>query len=151
MGWTVSSRRGGDGWSYCADTATTIIRLSDVNLDDGLELTVEGVDDRLANGLKETMNRLAKVAECMTLATDCQQLHPDERLGIDLAQAGNRISRQPATFNKEVMRMTRELKRLPAIIEAIAEKGRIGQQGASRAENCDRALAVLESLGSAQE
>lgn len=137
----------GEGWRYDGQTATTIIRTS--NLDNGVQLSVEAGDDSAANGLKGLMNRLERVCYWNTLASPCHPLHDDERLGVDLAQAGNRISRDPAVFSKEIARVEEHLPILKKVLGELATRERGGKTcgpGDNRYEFCHNAIAVLDSF-----
>ena len=107
------------GWTYDGQTATTIIRIARLDVRRQTVITVR--EDRqtpaaLAHGLKGLMARLARVNYYNTLATACHILDPQERLGVETAQAGNRISRWPATLAAERRHLRRMLGQLPAML-----------------------------------
>jgi alpha-glucosidase len=145
------SLRPTDGcWSYDGDNATVIIRLAAVNLARGTVLTV--VENRaaapLADGLKGLMARLARVSYYNTISTAGCILHPQERLGVDAAQTGNRITRRPGSFREEVRALRGKVEALPAMLTALG-RGRDPWAGhkrsPERAARCRIAIAILRS------
>lgn len=142
-------RLGDCGWTYDGDTATIIIRLPEINLSQGITLTVvknPGLSDDQANGLKGLLARLARVNYYNTISTCWLILHKEERLGIDVAQTSNRISRNPATFAAEVERMQKQLPRLAKMLKELGGAHCAWETGPSpeRVQYCERALAILK-------
>lgn len=106
-------------WTYDAQTATTIIRLAAFDITRRLTLTVladPAQPARLADGLAGLLRRLELVGRHNNLASPVISIHPDERLAVETAQTGNRISRRPETFSSEIRRLRRLLKKLPTAL-----------------------------------
>jgi alpha-glucosidase len=147
--WSLRPRDG--CWSYDGDTATVVIRLRAVNLTRRTVLTVtdSAAPARLADGLKGLMARLARVSYYNTISTVGCILHPQERLGVDAAQTGNRITRRPETFAAEVLALRRKVKALPAMLVALG-RGRDpwagNQRSPERAARCRKAIAILKGV-----
>ncbi len=140
------------GWTYDGDTATTIIRLPSVELTRGLTVTVElnpELPEALATGVKGALARLVRVCYYNTLATTCLILHPEERLGIDAAQTGNRISRDPSTFAAELARLQQTITRLPRMLAKLGvaiDPWGPGQPDPQRKEYCATATRILKRM-----
>ena len=140
-------RLGAEGWSYDGATATTIVRVRRVDLRRGLTVTVEGARfGGSADGFKGALSRLQRVMYYSRLAMSYHVLHPQERLGVDLAQTGNRISRQPARFADEMRAYRKNLAALPRMLKELAERGHDNKPEAHRQERCTRALALLADV-----
>jgi len=140
-------------WSYDGAQATVIICIPEVDVTRGatIEVAFNAKDSAApAAGLMGLMARLAEIARLFTLAGSCHPLHPDERLVYEVAQTGNRISRQPASFAREMAALHRDLARLPALIKTVA-KARGPWDGddlvAKRKAYCAQCLAILKSCG----
>lgn len=119
--WSVHQTDG--AWSYDADNATVIVRLPSVDL---LQRTTVRVDldpavSGSVDGLAGLFRRLNRVAQLVGLVSPHYILHEDERLAVDLAQTGNRISRDPSTFTAEMRRLRREQRRLDTVLEEFSE------------------------------
>jgi hypothetical protein len=145
-------RLGESGWTYDGSTATVIIRLPRVDLMHGLTVTVEKdgrVPEKLAYGLRGQLARLARVSYHSTLATSVRIQHPRERLGVDAAQAGNRIGRNPASFADEVKRLHRVVRELPTVLKELmnTKTAKLSDQARkNRNEACAKALAILRAM-----
>jgi alpha-glucosidase len=148
-------RLGDEGWTYDGRTATTVIRLKNRDLSGGLNLEI--VEDTalsadLADGLKGVMTRLKRVNYYNTMATSGHVLHRDERLGIEIAQAGNRISRAPQSFAAEVEAVREAIERLRIMLTELAQSknGPAAKLTSGldpiRYRNCQKALAILHDL-----
>jgi alpha-glucosidase len=139
------------GWTYDGDTATIIIRLPQVDLGTGVTVSVDAdpaVDATLADGLPGLFARLARVSYYNTIATSWLILHPQERLGIDLAQTGNRISHDPATFAAEITRTKRLLKELPKMLKALGDSTNQWAPDPDRQRQayCAKAIRILKRI-----
>ncbi len=142
-----SHRLGAEGWTYDGATATTIIRVRSIDMKRGATVTVSGARfGGTVNGFKGAMSRLQRVLYYNRLAMACRILHPQERLGIDVAQTGNRISRQPSRFAAEMKAYRRNLAALPRMLRELAERGPQQKPEEHRQERCRRALALLAGL-----
>jgi alpha-glucosidase len=112
-------RLAAEGWTYDGQTATTVIRLAAFDVTRGLTVTVladRSQPARLADGLAGLLRRLDLVGRHNNLASPAFAFYHHERLAVDTAQTGNRISRRPETFAAEVRRLRRLLKKLPTAL-----------------------------------
>lgn len=144
---TWAYRLASNGWTYDADTATTIIRLKLVNVKKGLTLKVQyGGPHRTANGIKGILARLQEVARVLVGISYIHTIHPEERLGVALAQLGNRVARKPETFASELRAFRKDLGRMPKVIRQYQANLRAKQNAEldARAKRLDFALAVLK-------
>ncbi len=141
-------RLGAEGWTYDGATATTIVRVRTVDLHRGFTVTVKGTRfGGTANGVKGAMSRLQRVMYYNRLSIPWHPLHPQERLGIPVAQTGNRISRQPATFAQEIKALRGHLAALDRMLRELAQLGDHGDQpDATRQKRCQRARALLADV-----
>ncbi|MHB9133444.1 MAG: glycoside hydrolase family 31 protein [Armatimonadota bacterium] len=141
----------GWGWSYDGDTATTIIRLPEIDIEQGVEVTVvknAAVPESLAFGLQGILARLARVSYYNTIATSWLILHQKERIGIEAAQTGNRISRDPASFKAEVTQLRRLINALPTMLDELAATTNAWapEPDPQRRIYCDKAIAILRRI-----
>lgn len=143
----------GNYWHYNGRTGSIDVALKQQELDDGLEIGLTLVDGKLESmqGWKGLMNRIELVSYYNTLATTFYVIHDEERLGVDLAQAGNRISRDPARYREEIERTRRRLKELPEVITSLrhhhAGEGDLrfaARRHPEKVQFCDKALSILE-------
>ncbi len=151
LAWTPRAGDG-NGWSYDGDTATTVIHLTAVDLRRGITVSVEEHPDRpavMADGLKGLMTRLAGVDHWTAIALVCLVLDPQERLAVETAQTGNRLSRAPSTFETEIGLLGERLAELPRMLRRIARKVNPWnpEDLPERAGRCARALAILRRIG----
>jgi hypothetical protein len=104
------------------------------------------VPEEQADGLKGLMARLARVNYYNTISTCWLILHKEERLGIDVAQTGNRISRNPATFVREVEKLHKLLPRLAKMLKELGGAHCAWETGpsAERMQYCNQAIAMLK-------
>jgi alpha-glucosidase (family GH31 glycosyl hydrolase) len=143
--WT--HRPGVEGWSYDGATATTIIRVRSVDLKRGVRVNVTGSRfGGAVDGLRGALSRLQRVMYYSRLAMSYHILHPQERLGVDLAQTGNRLSREPGRFTDEMKTYRRHLAALPRMLKELAQRGRDNKPEAHRQERCRKALALLADV-----
>lgn len=146
LAWTP--RLGREGWTYDGDRATVVIRLARLDLARGtrLRVTYAGApDDPRVDGLAGNMARLERVGYYSRLATWYHTVHLRERLGIEAAQTGNRITRQPGRFAAEMRalpRMIRELRRVLREL-AAAQHEHERQPNRARETHCFKALAFV--------
>jgi len=77
-------------------------------------------DSRLADGLRGTFNRLARVNDMVNVMTAFLLSHPERRLMQDTFCTANRISRYPETFVAEIKNMKKNLTRLPKVISELS-------------------------------
>jgi hypothetical protein len=114
-----------DGWKYNGFTSSTIIRISDIDIVKGASIEVEfnpKVPETYVSGLKGLMTRLERISYYSNLATSFKITHPEERLPIELAQTGNRISRNPQDFVKEIKNLRKQIKHLPDVLDEFISK-----------------------------
>ena len=139
------------GWTYDGQTGTVLIRTPRIDLSSAVTVTIENdpaVAAALADGLKGMMARLERVSYYNTLATSWAISHPQERLGVDAAQAGNRISRDPSTFATEVTRLRGLVKQLRKMLTELGQTPNPGAKEVdpTRAAYCRKALAILKQV-----
>ena len=140
-------RLGAEGWTYDGATATTILRVRSVDLKRGAQITVTGTRfGGPVDGFKGALSRLQRVMYYSRLAMSYHILHPQERLGVDLAQTGNRLSRDPQCFTVEMKRYRRNLAALPRMLKELAQRGHDNKPEAHRQERCRKALALLADV-----
>jgi hypothetical protein len=139
------------GWSYDGNTATVIIKLADVNLDEKLKIKVEynNIDDlHLIDGLEGLLRRLERVNYLNTTLTAPAILHPEERLGQDLAHIGIRISRSPESYKSELIRLKNKLPDLKAMLDELGRTARSPWTNDSeRLKTAQRAINIIEKSG----
>lgn len=114
-------RLGRSGWAYDGDNATTIIRVPRFDITKGLVVDVAPDASARSNealGLKGLISRLRMIKE-YTAA------HKLERLIVDAAQTGNRISRAPGCFKAEMLKLRAIMKRLPEAMRRAPKTGQI--------------------------
>jgi alpha-glucosidase len=143
-------RLGREGWTYEGQTATVIVRLP--RMDVGRETTITLRQDpalpaSLALGLKGLMARIARVSYYARQATSALIFDREERLGADLEQVGNRVSRNPAALAQERRRLNRMLPALAAMLPRLGHgvsnwEPHINPQ---RVAVCEKALDVLKA------
>jgi len=110
------------GWTYDGDTATTIIRLPAIDVTKGI--TVEAASDprfppELVRGMKGLMTRLEWVRKTVTVAAQGASAGAGERLAVEAAQTGNRISRNPRGLAAEISRLREILDELPRVLRSM--------------------------------
>ena len=108
-------RLDGEGWSYDGDTATTIIKVPAIDLSKKTTVTISFPKSgaKLAFGLKAKMARLERARIHTACASPWHVISNHERDIVQLAQTGNRISRNPGSFPKEVKALASSLTKLP--------------------------------------
>lgn len=123
---TSSDGRGeaGDYWYYDTASASVVACLGQVDLRQTTTVTAHRDANlprnaaRSLDGFPGLARRLDAMARRAGQASASQQLHVEERLAVDLAQAANRVTRDPSTFVAELRRVRREFPRLDAIFRA---------------------------------
>ncbi|MDD5728553.1 MAG: DUF5110 domain-containing protein, partial [Victivallales bacterium] len=112
-----------EGWNYDAQTAAVFIRLKKINLDAGAELTLEMPKNRdfYISGFKGIFNRLRQANCYNVMLTGCGIIHPQERLGQELAHTPYRISRTPESFTAELAALREKLPQFPPILDFLAD------------------------------
>ncbi len=116
-------------WSYDASAAAVVVRLASVDVGRGVRVRVErdpapASTARLLDGLPGLARRLDRIATLVGMASPHDPLHPDERLAVDLAQAPNRVQRDPEIARGELRRMRRELPRLTRVLAELQDAWR---------------------------
>jgi alpha-glucosidase len=145
-----SYRLGKEGWTYDGQNATTIIRIARIDLRHVTSIMVRenaNVPSGLALGLKGLLARLARVNYYNTLSTGAFILDKEERLGIDAAQTGNRVSRKPETFVAECRRLRVTIGKIPAMLRRLGnvKRGNPPKPDPERQANCKKALNILRA------
>lgn len=113
-------------WWYDAATATVEVRLPGIELTTITEVRLDrdpalpGSVAKVLDGSAGLARRLDVIAALASDASNGYELHPEERLPIDLAQAANRISRSPDRFVVEWRRVRRNLGHLVEVLDAFA-------------------------------
>jgi alpha-glucosidase len=141
-----SYRAKDNAWCYDPDEAAVCIQLGTVDLRKGLSLTLEEDKGKPVNGLRGILSRLEQIRILNILVRSWDPLHPDERIGTEMAQMGNRIARNPAQLQSEWFAL---LKRFPAAMDVFKtiRKAKVkGNISDARIQNCDKALALINDL-----
>ena len=129
--------------TYDAARATVIARLPHVDLRNSMEVRIVCVQSSVVSGLPGLFRRLQRVSHYSRLATSYWILHPEERLGTQVAQAGRRIQLNPATFVQETDALSDQLKRLRKVLKDMEKKHRGGDE--DRAAYCVKARRLLKA------
>jgi alpha-glucosidase len=116
-------------WWYEADTATVVVRLrADLRARTVVrarrDAAVRPADLELLDGRAGIARRLDRIAAIVGLVSPHYSLHPDERLAVDLAQAGRRIELDPASWIDELRRVRREVRRLDGVLAEFQDAWR---------------------------
>jgi hypothetical protein len=122
-----SARGGDDCWWYDAAAATVVVRLAAVDVKKGVTVRLDRAAQQpgsLLRGQAGLARRLDRIAQLVGQVSPHYVLHPDERLAVDLAQAANRVGRDPSTFATELRRVRRELGRLDTVLAEFQEAWR---------------------------
>jgi len=112
--------RSDDFWWFDAANASVVVHLSEADLAGGSTIRVKRDRSlprdvhRLLDGFSGLSRRLDAVARLLGQVSPPYQLHPDERLAVDLAQTARRITLDPS-------RMVPELRRARASLERLSE------------------------------
>ncbi|MEI6150713.1 MAG: hypothetical protein WCS01_16575, partial [bacterium] len=143
-------RLGREGWTYDGDAATVIIRVAKIDLRRKTVITLRqdpAVPASLALGLKGLMARIARVSYYARQATGAFVIDREERLGADLEQVGNRVSRNPASLAQERRRLNRLLPALAAMLPRLGSGVSPWEPGINpqRVAVCEKASAVLKA------
>lgn len=70
------------------------------------------------------LNRLRDLRDVLIAISDHDVIHPDERLGISLAQTPRRIELHPERFEEEMIGLREGMARLPKVLEEYMERMR---------------------------
>ncbi|HNH39627.1 MAG TPA: DUF5110 domain-containing protein, partial [Microthrixaceae bacterium] len=109
-------------WFYDAAAATVVVRISRVDLRIGTTVRLRRDRSLPANihrkldGFAGLARRLDVIASLVGLVSPPYELHPEERLAVDLAQAANRITRNPSTLVAELRRVRSTLVHLEVVL-----------------------------------
>jgi len=139
-----SYRLGDKGWTYDGDTATTIIRINKLDVTRGLVVEIiphKTFPPKMLMGLKGLLARLECVRHIITVAAQGASAHPRERLAVEAAQTGNRISRNPGTALSELKRLREILARLPGEFRAMKRN----QEDKDRQKLLAKCLSILKA------
>jgi alpha-glucosidase len=145
-----SYRLGREGWTYEGQTATVIVRLPRMDVGHQTTITLRqdpAVPASLALGLKGLMARIARVSYYARQATGAFVIDREERLGADLEQVGNRVSRNPASLAQERRRLNKLLPALAAMLPRLGHAVNDGEPNVNpqRVAVCEKALDVLKA------
>lgn len=104
----------GEGWTYDGSTATTVVRIARCDVAAGIVVKIvsdEKTPDQLAAGVAGLFRRLERIRELATYTMRILNVEPycRDRLPVELAQAGNRIGRNPSRFADEIRTVRRKL------------------------------------------
>ena len=104
-----------DGWTYDGYRATTLIRVRaiDVSQKTSVQISFPKSGANAANGLKAKMARFERARIHTACASPWHVVSNHERDIVELAQTGNRISRNPGSFTSEIKALESSLKTLP--------------------------------------
>ncbi len=133
-------------WSYDAEKSMAIVKVAALDVSKGLKIEVEtdAKADALVDGFKGLMTRLDKVGTLANMVSPCHPIHADERVAALVAQTGNRITRDPSSFKKEIEFFGKELARLPKALRSYrAEYHKRGSK--AQVETLDKAIALLDA------
>lgn len=112
------------------------------DLSNGLTLEIETGSERSCDGIKGTIRRLQMAHRYADFATPGRNLHGTERISIEAAQIGNRISRHPELFEQEVDRMPQLVSDFKAMLDML-EHRQHDRRKPKTAEYCQKARAIL--------
>ena len=135
--------------NYDGDTFTTFIDLPLVDLSQDTTLTIRerALSNQPLDGLPGLMRRLQRAMQLTLEISYYRPLHPEERLCAELAQTGNRISRNPGKIVPELNALKRDLPRLERALkehqDAIAVMKEVGHR--SNATRVARARRMVAS------
>jgi hypothetical protein len=114
-------------WWYDAAATSVVVWLPTVDRRAGVTVrlardpALPATVGRLLDGYPGLARRLDAVAHRAGLASPHYQLHPEERLAVDLAQAAHRVTQAPATLTDEYRRVRRELDRLADVLAGFQD------------------------------
>ena len=95
------------------------------------------------------MNKVQRANYYNTLATHASIIHEKERLGAEIAQIGNRISRIPESFESEIRKARKSVAELPSILEYMSVEPAAWESPedvgphTKRYAYCQKAIAIL--------
>ena len=115
-------RAGRGYWYHDTAAASVVVRMPRIDL--RATTTVRLVRDRdrprsidrMLDGYPGLARRLDAVAERVGEVSAGYELHPEERLAVDLAQAASRVTRDPTTLGAEVRRARSSLGHLETVL-----------------------------------
>jgi hypothetical protein len=125
-----SPRPAKDRWWYEAASTTVVARISRVDLRDRTRVrlerdpTLRPAERRLIDGYPGLARRLDGIAWLTGLVSPHYELHPEERLPVDLAQAAHRVDGAPETWLAELQRVRKEVRRLDEVLAEFQEAWR---------------------------
>lgn len=140
-------------WRYDGDNAKVIISLGKRDFTQKLAISIGlGSHQALADGLKGIMSRMKRMNYYNTLATSCHIMHEKERLGVKIAQTGNRISRRPEMFERELKELKEDIKSMEEMLSALSTRKSHWESendtgpGSARYSYCMKAIAILKEI-----
>lgn len=113
------------GWSYLGETAASVIRIPDVDMGRGITIEIErnrALPEECVFGLAGLMRRLWLIHHYCNLSYDVRQVHPRQTMPAAAAQTGNRISRDPALIDRELLRLKAMLEEMPPLLNAMLKR-----------------------------
>lgn len=113
-----SHRPNPGAWSYDGDRACVVVELEKVNVTKGLEVELKGALTAHGDldGFAGLMAGLERVRYFNCLVSPTQPLIQEERFAVNLAQTGNRISRDPSKVKDELQAFCEGLPTLSAVL-----------------------------------
>jgi len=113
-------RAGSNSWHYNGDEAILAIDIPVIDVRRGVKVVIRhqaGIAPKDLDGLPGLMRRLNRASELVRQCSSNNPAIPEERYVTELAQTGNRISRNPATMREELSALRKGLKLLPGIMD----------------------------------
>ena len=104
-----------DGWTYDGANGMTIVKLRylDITAETEIKIRFPKNYQNQAMGLKAKMARLERARVHTACASPWHVVSNHERDIVELAQTGNRMSRNPESFLQEIKKLKEGLKSLP--------------------------------------
>jgi alpha-glucosidase (family GH31 glycosyl hydrolase) len=114
--WKFRLQSEANQWTWRGDSGTLVIQVSEIDLkrNNRFEVLFKDSNWRIKFPLKGFFNRFQRIGECTAIASPAKAFFMDERFANHIAQTGNRMSRDPASFEIELRQMLRDLKKLPS-------------------------------------
>lgn len=131
LSWCFESKP--DTWRYCGDSQTIIVTAASIDLTKKTSIVLERGERAPLNGFTGSLKRVKSAFD----AARVLEL-PYERQIAQLAQIGNRISRDPSTYRAEIEKFSAELNNL------VAANGDVRTSLYGKAKYLAKKLAALE-------
>ncbi len=114
-------------WWYDAAAASVVVHADRIDLRAGATLTLRRdgslprSTSRLLDGYPGIARRIDVVAKLLGQVSPPYQLHPDERLAVDLSQSASRITRDPTSMLAELRRTRSSMGHLQRVLAEFEE------------------------------